>query len=452
MPFLLTAPVLAQAPAIRPMNVWRGGWEPRRFPPSVAATGLLALFLYGSLVQQSWKAAAGCCGVLMLVLGAAVLCSRLLLGSMRRISALPLAVSWKHGLANLHRPGNYALPVLAALAAAAAFLSASSLLERTLLGDWQGRSPFRGYNLFLLNVPPTQAAPIEQDLNSTGALEAAPQFVSFSRVRLGSRDFLATSSAAKPPSLEIVAGKWWAENESHPLAALHYSLARRLNLTVGQSFRLICGGRQLECKLAAVHRSHGPAAMAYDFTLNPAAVRDLPFIFNGAAKVAPARLAEIEMHMIESHPSIVVLDAGEALSYVRYASERVAWMVRSLSVFTLCTGIFVLMLGVTSTSMRRVHETAVFRILGATKGKLAGIMLVEYASLGLFAGATGAAFGTIVANAALVFLLGIPPSWPGATALALFITVAAVATTAAGSLACLPILKSKPLPVLRLDS
>ncbi len=452
MPLAATTPVLSHVVGIRPMQVWRGDWETGRFPVSVAILSLLAFLLYGWWVQGSWKIALGLCGALTLVLGAALLCSWAMLGLLRRLSAWSLPVSWKHGLANLHRPGNYSILVLAAMVAASTFLAASNLLETTLAADWETRSPFRGYNLFLMNVTPREKASLERDLAATGALEAPPQFAAFSRVRFGARDLLATSAAAKPASLEVVAGKWWTDQDSRPLAAVHYALARRLKVSVGQTIRLICGGREMQCTVAALHRSHGPNAMAYDFTLNPAAVRDLPFIFNGAAKATPARLTEIEAQIIEAHPGIVVLNANEALSYVRYAADRVALMVRSLAAFTLAGGVFILTIGITSTSLKRMHETAVFRTLGATGGKLLRVTAVEFAALGLFAGTTGVIFGTMAANAALRLLFDSPPAWPGWVASALLIGVAAVASTVAGWLACLPILRRKPLVVLRLNA
>ena len=189
----------------------------------------------------------------------------------------------------------------------------------------------------------------------------------------------------------------------------------------------------------------------YDFTLSPAAVQDLPFIFNGAAKAAPSRLDGVEAALVRSHPSIVVLDANEALSYVRYATDRIAWMIRALSSLTLAGGLFILVVGVASTRLRRMHEAAVFKTLGAARGRLLGIAAVEFGCLGFYAGVAGVILGTLAANASLVFLFHSPPAGLRWSVAAVVVAGAAAASTLAGWLACLPILKSRPMLVLRLD-
>jgi len=214
--------------------------------------------------------------------------------------------------------------------------------------------------------------------------------------------------------------------------------------------RLQSSKGDIEVTIASLHRARGYAA-AYDFTLNPAAARDLPFIFNGAAQVAGDRLPGVEAAVIESHPSIVVLSANEALSYVRYAMDRIVWMIRSLSGFTLLGGLLILALGVSSTRLRRMQEAAVFKTLGAARARLLGIAAVEFGCLGLYAGIVGLILGVAAANAALVLLFHTPPARVRWSEAALGVAAAGGASTLAGLATCLPVLRPRPLVVLRLN-
>ena len=85
--------------------------------------------------------------------------------------------------------------------------------------------------------------------------------------------------------------------------------------------------------------------------------------------------------------------------------ERVAWGARAAAVVTLAAGTLVLAGAIAADRRRRRYEAVLFKVLGASRGRIAGIYVVEYGLLGLVTAAVAAALGTAVAWAVVHWLM-----------------------------------------------
>jgi len=100
------------------------------------------------------------------------------------------------------------------------------------------------------------------------------------------------------------------------------------------------------------------------------------------------------------------------------------------------------------TRFQRVYEAAIFRTLGATTRKLAGMLAFEYGLLGVLAGLIAAAGASVLAWSLSRKLLNIP--WvaaPGTTLAGVVLTGLLVLVV--GVVASLEVLRQKPLSTLR---
>ncbi len=122
-----------------------------------------------------------------------------------------------------------------------------------------------------------------------------------------------------------------------------------------------------------------------------------------------------------------------------------------MALFTVVTGVIVLVGAVMTGRFQRIRETVLLRTLGATRRQLTRIMLVEYAVLGVLAAVTGGLLA-LVANALLAkFIFHLSPSAPPLQLLLAVLGATAV-TLATGLLANRGVADHPPLEVLRQET
>ncbi len=163
---MFTVPPLLSIRNVRPSLVFRRNMadaaiENRRhwrekLPSVIGALLILGGFsLIAVWLSGSWKMGAyfiaGLTGSILLLAAVAAV----LLLTMRRVVKIwnkRLPPSFRHGFANLYRPGNQARSILVALGIGVMFTLTTYLLQRTVLREVTSEGPGREGNLFLLDV------------------------------------------------------------------------------------------------------------------------------------------------------------------------------------------------------------------------------------------------------------------------------------------------------------
>jgi putative ABC transport system permease protein len=128
--------------------------------------------------------------------------------------------------------------------------------------------------------------------------------------------------------------------------------------------------------------------------------------------------------------------------------ERIGDAVRVVASVTLVAGVLVLGGAIAAGHRRRVYDSVLLKVLGATRGFVAGVFLVEHLLLGLVTAGLAAGIGTLAAwalvtgpmNAGWTFLPG-PLLLTAAGAVGLTILLGLAGTWRA--------LGTKPAPYLR---
>jgi putative ABC transport system permease protein len=100
------------------------------------------------------------------------------------------------------------------------------------------------------------------------------------------------------------------------------------------------------------------------------------------------------------------------------------------------------------TKYQRSYETAIFRTLGASRRRVAAMMVLEYGTLGAIAGAIGALGAQVLTFLLSERVLEIPYR-PDVLTHAGAILAAAFAVGLVGMLVTLDVLRHKPLSILR---
>jgi putative ABC transport system permease protein len=156
----------------------------------------------------------------------------------------------------------------------------------------------------------------------------------------------------------------------------------------------------------------------------------------------------VQDRLAAAFPNVTMLRLRQLLERVIGILEQVGFAVRLLGSFTVLSGVSILAGAVSAGAVRRGREVALYKTLGMTRLQVAAVFAVEYALIGLVAGAIGTGGGVALAWAVTRFGLEIEWAWkltPLAAALGMTVVLAVVAGLAASTRA----LAVRPLSVLR---
>ncbi|WP_448191800.1 ABC transporter permease [Azospirillum sp. sgz301742] len=329
-------------------------------------------------------------------------------------------------LANLHRPGNPTASVVLSLGLGLTVLVAIALIEGNFARRINEVLPKDAPSFFFVDVQPDQFDAFKQTVLSTpgaSGFEAVPSL----RGRLATVNGVEadkalkdpekawivrnergiTYSAAPPRNGQIVAGSWWAEDyRGPPLLSIHKDVAEAFGIGVGDRIGLAILGRVIEAKVANV-RAADFSTMAINFTLvlSPGVLEQAPQTWIATVRAPPAAEPEVQRAVLKRFPNITTVRIKDALETVSGMLGHIGMAVRLTAAITLVAGTLVLAGAVAAGHRRRVYDSVVLKVLGATRRDILGAFLMEYGLLGLVTAVISGAIGTVTAWAILTRLM-----------------------------------------------
>ncbi len=478
---LFTVPPLLSIRGIRPSLVFRREmpeakkrWRERgREVGSSVIVVALILAGFGLItvwLSDSWKMGAYFIAGLTASLLILSLVAAALLWLMRiviRAGGRRLPSVFRHGFANLYRPGNQARSVLAALGIGVMFTLTTYLLQRTILREVRTEGPGRAGNVFLLDVQSSQRdalfALVKSQPGVTGKVELIGYVIGRLFDRNGTpvaqlpitqerKDNLQTSrltmASGIPDQIEIVKGKWWDPNDPKPAMAVAEEQERFYGFKYGDKLRYQIAGKMVEFPVVAVFRRDGRTAVRYDLLVSSASMKGMPAVYAGTARVDPKSVPIVEEAVFEKFPTVTVMNLAELMRRVQEAVDQVALVIRFLAAFAILAGIIILSASVAGSRYRRIREVAVLKTLGATKRRITSIFSIEFSILGAVAGFIGGLLANIFSKVLTERFVEASFDFDWISILVVTVLTAVLANFA-GWLASARILNQRPLEVLR---
>jgi putative ABC transport system permease protein len=454
-------PPLLEARSIPPLRALRRRLEKarRRDRGWVLAVGLLALTAVAVVTVQSGDLllgtgfAAGALAALALLFLGTVASLR----GLRAIPAARLPFAWRHGIANLQRPGNPARPAALALGAGTLILVLLVSVEATLLRPLQVDGAAGRGNLLLWDVqddqepaavallaelghPSIQQAPIVpmrvaavngtdvgpgQEEGSGGGSGGGSGWATRREYRSTVRDTLVASE-------RLVAGRWWDGSDDAGLVSLEESVAGELGVTVGDRIDWDVQGVRIPTRVASLREVDWTRFEPNFFAVfPPAALTGAPRTWILLAHVEDQTTrGTVQGAIVRRFPNVSVLDLTHIQGVVDDVFGRVSLAIRFLAAFTLAAGLAVLAAAAVASRQERVRESVLLRTIGATSKQLRGILLIESMALGVVGASLGAAAGIAAAWAVAYWLFQLPFTLPAIPVLLTALAVAAMATVA----------------------
>ena len=128
----------------------------------------------------------------------------------------------------------------------------------------------------------------------------------------------------------------------------------------------------------------------------------LPVVWYGGVHCDPSQTATLRRVLYEHYPTVTVIDVAATLEVIRQVMLQVIYVIQFLAAFSIFAGIVILASAIAGTRYRRIREVVVLKTLGATRPRIASIFSIEFAVLGLIAGAVGLIFANVLARTLLL--------------------------------------------------
>jgi putative ABC transport system permease protein len=407
------------------------------------AIALIALSLLVASVWQAddLKVGLGFALGLIATVGSLALAAVALIRVLRGHPPRAFAYWVRQGVANLFRPRNHTLPTTIAIGFALFIVATVHGVQRNVLDQLAMDSNPDRPNVVLFDVQPDQLAAVGEMLADHGAklVDQAPlisarlsdvagrsrsqwlldEDLSNSMRWALQREYRLTYADALRDSEELIEGSWWEPGEDYGGEArypvsLEFDLAQSLGVDVGDSLMWQIQGVEIESYVTSLRQvDWGRMATNFFVVFPVAALENAPQSSVLLAHLAEEQArAELQRDLVLRFPNVSALDATLILRSLDTMLGQISTAVRLLSLFTLGTGIAILVAASMAARSERAREAALLRILGASRDILRKIAAAEAVVLASLAAMVGGGLAVLASWIVVVFVFELPFDLP----------------------------------------
>jgi putative ABC transport system permease protein len=285
--------------------------------------------------------------------------------------------------------------------------------------------------------------------------EGEPQILNHSWIRLAKIDGVELNELGA--RAKIIPRQWLASCEtgpprgpSTPSGVIISSTAAKLTgASVGSSMKFYGKTGPIDVRVSAIRSVDSIEEIWRSFTLDCRALDSRSIFHDAAIQVRPDRLPEAARDLRARYPMLAVISAGDLASTVSTLTRQTEQLVRVLAWYTLAAGVAVLIAIVMGSRVARREEIATLCALGARRRWVLKAYLSEFAAVGFLAGLVGG----LLTGGFESFLLSIifhRPTFVFQLHVAVVsVAASAILAAAAAWLPIYPLLKHKPIEMLR---
>ena len=395
---------------------------------------------------------------------------------MRRLAPSAMSFAWRQGLANLHRPNNQTLAVTLSIGLGAFLLVTLYSVQNILVAQVVRRSGQGDPNVVLFDVQNDQRQGIALLLKSSNIpLHAEVPIVTMRLTAVKGRkvEALRNDASAKIPEWalrreyrstyragitgteEIIKGAWQgkvSENLQPIPVSVEKGIAETLKVDVGDELQFEIQGVPLATRIASLREVDWQRMQPNFFVVFPEGVLESAPQFYAVLARAESNQASAQLQraVVEQFPNVSVIDLSLVLNTLNSILSRVSYAMRFVALFTILTGLAVLVSAVLGSRMQRLRESILLRTLGAPRMLILNAVMAEYLFLGALGSVAGAVLGVAASWALSYYFFGASVAIFVTPALAIPALVTA-ATVLAGVLGCWGLFRAPALETLRAE-
>ncbi len=381
----------------------------------------------------------------------------------------PRAPAVRLAFANLTRPGSATAGVVTALGLGLTLLATVSLLDHTIAAQVKDRLPATAPSFFFVDIQPGETARFDATIRkfaSATDYKRTPmirgRIVSLKGVPAKdakiapearwavSGDRGITYAATPPEGTVITQGKWWPVNYTGPtLISFDQELAEPMGLKLGDKMVLNVLGREIEGTIASFRKvDFTTGNQNFIIVVSPGIIDHAPHSFLATVRVDPKDEEPLYRAVTDAFPSVSTVRVKDAIAQVDTLLQQLSDGVRAASLLTILSGLLVLAGAIAAGSRGRLYDATVLKVLGATRGRIALVYVIEYGVTGVLTGMLALGAGTLAAGLVCREILQVPLSFDAGVAM-LTVLGGGGATLLFGLIGAISALSARPAALLR---
>lgn len=433
--------------------------------------GVLIGFLW--LLTGSWKAALIYVGAILAAYAVLAMLSAVVMRLLRKFMPREAGFITRQGLSNLFRPDNQTRTIMVTMGMGTAVLTTMVVLQSMLLKNVEMMDEGKQPNMILYGIETSQMDSLRGMTRGHGL----PVIQEVPIVTMRIEGWKGKSKAEWMADTTMNSKRWAANREAR--VTYRDTVAEDEKLVSGQLRKYAGQGDSIFVSLGTtfaealgvgmgdeiVFNVQGTRMQTYVGSLREIEFRNLSTRFfivfpNGVLETAPqfqvlvtkapdnAAMTKYRGDVVKAFPNVSVVDLTTILQSVNQIVGKISFIIRFMAIFSLLTGLIVLVSSLMLSKYQRMKESILLRTLGATRRQIIRISITEYLFLGLLATSTGVAIALAASFAIARLQLNLDFVIDWWTVLFTMAGLTAI-TVIIGMLNSRDILKSTPLEVLR---
>lgn len=324
---------------------------------------------------------------------------------------------WRQGLANLYRPNNQTLVLIASIGLGTALITTLYFIQTLLINQVEITTDDDRPNLMVFDIqtyqkddvaalarendlPVLQQVPVvtmriesingltlEKVVNdSTLEMRTSPfrrEWRVTYRDSLIESETLAKGSLTEPDSIQ--------QSQEYSFVSIEDDYARRNNMELGDTIVWNVQGFPISTILGSTREIDWERLQTNFLALFPTGVLEQAPQFHVLITRVPDKEtgALFQREVVKRFPSVSVIDVGLILDTLDDILDKIAFVIRFMALFSISTGLLVLISSVILSKFQRIRESVLLRTMGGSKKQILLINGLEYFCLGSMASLSG---------------------------------------------------------------
>ncbi len=478
---LFGLPPLLAVRRISPLRTLRTSFEEQKASKDWA-TYVVYLLILSSITSFAWwqmeswvRAISFTLGLGFAFLILAVM-AQSLIWAVRRFFPSNWAYVWRQGLSNLYRPHNQTLILIVSIGLGTALISTLFFTQDLLLGKVEFSSTGNRPNMLFFDIQTAQLEGVRKIIanNKMSVIQEVPIItMRLAAIKDRTVEQIKADTATKLPrnlldweyrvtyqeklteSETIQEGVWVgkvSENDSLKVS-VEEGFAERMKLKVGDKLVFNVQGTELMTYIGSIRQVEWQRMQTNFMIVFPSgALENAPQFHVVMTRSASTEMASLtQRQMIKTYPNISVIDLALILKTVQEVLDQVSFVIRFMALFSILTGLLVLIGSVYLSKFQRIQESVLLRTLGASGRQIFQIALFEYGFLGILASFAGIllSVGSSWVLALYIFEIEFMPNFLPSLGILLVVTSL---TILIGLFNSREVLNKPPLEILRTEA
>ncbi|MCF1751275.1 ABC transporter permease [Mariniradius sediminis] len=435
---------------------------------------LLFVFGFSFFLLNRWQEALGFTGFVVVAFLALWAVALGIMWLIRRFLPISLSYPVRQSLANLYRPNNQTVSLIATIGLGTAMISTLFFVQNQLLDEAKFADKDDQPNMLFFDIQTAQVEAVSERITQKGlpimqqvpivtmALESIngltkkgndtlPEAERRSR-GLYNREFRVTYRDSLIASERLLEGK--LRKVEQPGDSIFVSLdqgyASRTGIKMGDVIVFNVQGRPIKTYVGSFR----------DVKFNQVSTNFLVLFPDNVLNNAPKfhviitktkndrQAADVQAEVVREFPNISVINLGMIVETLEEILDKISFVIQFMAFFSIITGVLVLISSLIISKYQRMRESILLRTLGAGSGTVSRINTLEYFFLGTLASLSGILLSFLATWLLSKFVFELPFRGAYEEALIVYVGITAL-TIVLGWLNGRKIIKMPPMEILR---